>query len=66
MKDVSKQLNETKAENQLTKINNSTLEENQTGSNSIDKNSNGTVKEENSPLLEGYLNGNGTAENSGL
>ena len=64
MKEVWRHVNETEAENQVTKINDSTLAENQTGSNSIDKNPNETVKEENNPYPEGY--GNGTAENSGL
>ena len=64
MKEVWKQLNETEAKNQLTKMNDSTLEENQNGSSDNRRSSNETVKEENSLLPEGY--GNGTAENSGL
>ena len=64
MKEVYKHVNETEAENQVTKENSSTHADNQNGSNSSDKKSNETVKEENNPYPEGY--GNGTAENSGL
>ena len=64
MKEVWKQVNETEAKNQPTKMNDSTLEENQNGSSDNRRSSNETVKEENSLLPEGY--GNGTAENSGL
>ena len=64
MKEVWKQVNETEAKNQLTKMNDSTLEENQNGSSDNRRSSNETVKEENNPYPEGY--GNGTAENSGL
>ena len=64
MKEVYKHVNETEAENQVTKENSSTSADNQNGSNSSDKKSNVTVKGENSSFSEGY--GNGTAENSGL
>ena len=64
MREVWKQVNETEAENQLTKTDDSTPAENQNGLNSSNERSNVTVKEENSQFPEGY--GNGTAENSGL
>ena len=71
MKKISKQLNETEAENQASKMknNNNTLEVNGTGvqrsSSTSDENWNGTEMEENS-LFQNFLEGNGTAENSGL
>ena len=72
MKKISKQLNETEAENQASKMNNNnTMEVNGTGLNSSDElgrtraNWNGTEMEENS-LFQNFLEGNGTAENSGL
>ena len=66
MKEVHKHVNETEAKNQLTSMNDSTHEENQTGSDSSDENSRGAEKEENSLLPEDLSQGNGTAENSGL
>ena len=65
MKEVSKRVNETKAEIQAIKINNSALELNQTELNSSEKNSNGTEIEENRPISN-ILEGNGTVENSGM
>jgi len=65
MKEVHKHVNETEA-----KENSSALEQNQTGSDSSDENSNDrkrmAEKEENSLLPEDLSQGNGTAENSGL
>ena len=64
MKKISKQINET--ENRASKMNeNDTLEVNGTGMNSSDENCNGTEMEENG-LFANILEGNGTAENSGL
>ena len=65
MKEVSKRFNETEAEIQAIKMNNSTLELNQTELNSSEKYSNGTEIEENRPIL-GILERNDTAENSGM
>ena len=64
MKKISKQLIETEAKNQASK-NNNTLEVNGNGMNSRMGLENGTETEENS-LFPNILEGNGTAENSGL
>ena len=68
MNKISKEINETEAENQASKTNNDTLEVNGNGMNSrlrVSSDENGTEIEENSqfPNIQG---GNGTAENSGL
>ena len=65
MKEVSKGFNETEADITAIKINNSTVELNQTELNSNEKNSNGTDIEENRPISN-ILEGNGTVKNSGL
>ena len=64
MKAVAKKLNETEAENQATKLKNNTLDVNGTQFNSSDENYNGTGIERN--MFPHLLEGNGTAENSGL
>ena len=63
MKDVSKRLNENEAKIQETTINN--LKLNQTGVNFSEENLNRAEIEENR-LFPDMLEGNGTAENSGM